>query len=281
MTAELHWFPFFAKDWLSSPARMAMKPEQRGAYIDLLAVAWGNGSELPSLADNDAELAALSGLGKRWKDLGPLIKAQFVAAEGRLTNQKLSEVWLEQQAKHSKAVERGKTGGSKRAANLKSKSSLARANGIDGANQSESEEAVESLTGSLPASAPGGALGVGAPRLPAQGTATADGSTSVWRNPEPHDPDADRLNAEYFARLNQRVDKWAVDNPDEAVEVDRQLRTEMGLPHARELSGFQRTALREQMLVRVRELKKWPDVDEWIRLERARLAVAEPTPEAA
>lgn len=273
--AELHWFPFFAKDWLSSPARMAMRPEQRGAYIDLLAVAWGNGDEPPGLNDNDVELASLSGLGRRWKDLGPLIKAQFIAAEGRLTNQKLTEVWHEQQSKHSKAVERGKTGGRTRADNLKSKSRLARDTGIDRANQSESEEAVESLTGSLPASAPGGALGVEVPRAPAQTAQINNGTTGPWRDPAPLDPDADRLAAEYFARLNARVDKWAADNPDDALEVERVLRAEMGLPRNRELSEMQRRALRERFLVEIREQRGWPGPDEWVTLEKARLLAGE------
>jgi hypothetical protein len=139
----LHWFPFFAKDWLSSPARMAMSPAQRGAYIDLLAFAWGNGDAEPCLDPDPLILAGLSGLGRDWKRLSPLILAQFKERDGLLYNAKLSSVWRDQQAKHHTAVERGRTGGQKKAANRKlnssSASSSARAEGVVGSKQSESE----------------------------------------------------------------------------------------------------------------------------------------------
>lgn len=124
MTAELHWFPFFVKDWLSSPARMAMLPEQRGAYFDLLAIAWGNGEKEPSLPADDATLAALSGLGKRWAKLGPLVRAQFDERDDLLHNAKLSAVWLEQHDKHARAIARASAGG-KAKARRKSASSSA------------------------------------------------------------------------------------------------------------------------------------------------------------
>jgi hypothetical protein len=203
-----------------------------------------------------------------------------------LVNAKQMAVWTEQQARYERLSSAGKRGGETKAKNKRRSSdassdatksvehaaSDALAEKLAIAKQSELEEAVESpLQGSLPASAPAGALGVGAPRLPAR----PDGTTSPWRDPSPLDPEADRLNAEYFARLNAKVDKWAVENPDDAVEVEKTLRTEMGLPHNRELSGFQKSALREQFLVRVREQRGWPDCDEWIALERARLAAAD------
>ncbi len=111
MTAELHWFPFFVKDWLSSPARMAMLPEQRGAYFDLLAIAWGNGEQEPFLPNDDATLSALSGLGRRWRKLGPLVRAQFTDRDGCLYNAKLSSVWFKQHDKHERAVQRAAAGG--------------------------------------------------------------------------------------------------------------------------------------------------------------------------
>jgi len=175
--AELHWFPFFAKDWLSSPARMAMTPEQRGAYIDLLAIAWGNGEEEPSLEDSEERLAGQSGLGKRWVKLGPLVRAQFEVGEGRLYNRKLSDVWHASQIKHDQAVERGKNGGRQKAVNAKSKSSPTRDSletksrptvdsGVDSAYQSESQEELEPLQ-VLASSAPGGARSDETPRAPA------------------------------------------------------------------------------------------------------------------
>ena len=261
--SELHWFPFFAKDWLSSPARMAMTPEQRGAYIDLLCVAWGNGDVQPSLVDDEHMLSALSGLGKRWTKLGPMIRAQFTAdGTGLLYNHKLTEVWNEQQTKHDKAVERGKSGGRTRADNRKIKSSLARANGVDGAYQSESEEAVEALTVLLPASAPGGALGVEPPRAPAP---------KFGMNG--HD---DGLAARYAERLNELVDLWTAKYPDDAAELERTLRRDMGLPDG-PLSRFIAGALRDRMTSNIRALNPaWPPQEQWIAQQRVKAMDSQP-----
>lgn len=112
--AELHYFSFYAPDWLSSPAVSAMLPEQEGGFIRLLAIAWGNGDAEPSLPADNAALAILSRLGSRWKKLGPAIRAQFTERGGRLYNAKLSEVWREGQKRHADAVKRGKNGAAKR-----------------------------------------------------------------------------------------------------------------------------------------------------------------------
>lgn len=98
----LHWFPFVPKNWLSSAAVRAMRPEQRGAFIDLLAIAWGDGETEPALTTTDDEdLAEMSGLGERWATLGRKVRAQFIERDGRLYNVQLSQVWVEQQALHA------------------------------------------------------------------------------------------------------------------------------------------------------------------------------------
>ncbi len=267
--AELYWFPFFCKDWLSSPARAAMLPEQRGAYIDLLAYAWGNGDDPPCLPSDDATLAGMSGLGARWKKLGALIRSQFAEVDGSLFNAKLTEVWNEQQAKHTTAVERGRNGGRVKAAKRKLLSSPTRVEGVDSAYQSEPEEAVEAPIGLLPASAPVGALALEGARAPAL---LNDGTHRPWVASESIPPGQDALEAEYFSRLATRADAWAVENPDDAVALETELRTEMGLPHHRDLSTFEKGAYRDRFLDAVRERKKWPASEEWIRLERARQA---------
>jgi uncharacterized protein YdaU (DUF1376 family) len=104
-----------------------MLPEQEGAFFRLLLVAWGKGIDEPSLAADDATLAVLSRLGKRWPKLGPLIREQFVERDGRLYNAKLSEVWAGQQVKHTNAVERGKLGGRPPKAKVKLSISSAKA----------------------------------------------------------------------------------------------------------------------------------------------------------
>lgn len=103
MAASLPWFPFFPKDWLSSQQITQMAPAQRGAFIQLLALAWGEGDADPSLPADDATLSVLSGLAS---DSLPLVRSQFTERNGRLYNPKLSEVWRDQQERHRKAVEK-------------------------------------------------------------------------------------------------------------------------------------------------------------------------------
>lgn len=110
--ADLHWFPMYSEKWLGSAAINQMLPEQEGAYCRLLNVMWlAAGDGEPHLPTDDDALAQMSRLGKRWKKLGPLIRAQFNERDGLLYNTRLSEVWREQQLRHAKAVERGRRGG--------------------------------------------------------------------------------------------------------------------------------------------------------------------------
>lgn len=173
--AELHWFPFFSKDWLSSPARMAMTPAQRGAYIDLLAFAWGNGDTEPCLDPSPEILSGLSGLGRDWKRLSPLVLAQFDERDGLLYNAKLSSVWRESQERHESAVIRGKKGGRPRKAQLRPSLSPAKA----AANQSESEsqETVKTPTEFLPVS-PADAPALDARRSPDHREMDANGTSA-------------------------------------------------------------------------------------------------------
>lgn len=183
MTAELHWFPFFVSDWLSSRAVIRMSAEQRGAYIHLLALAWADGAVEPSLDASPSELAALSGLGKRWARLSPLIVAQFDQRDGRLYNAKLSEVWHEQQKRHGLAVYNGRKGAAKRAANRKGGSSHPQATLANGLKQSESEsERVLVEPTALTSNSPAVALGVEPPRsaeLPVDRDVRANGFSLI------------------------------------------------------------------------------------------------------
>lgn len=109
--ADLHWFPFFVQDWIASPAVQEMLPEQEGAYLRLLLISWGGGRTLPCLPNDDDVLARMSRLGRKWKKLGPLIKAQFEVRGDLLVNVKLAEVWHEQQTRHAKASEKARRAG--------------------------------------------------------------------------------------------------------------------------------------------------------------------------
>lgn len=263
--ADLIWFPFFAKSWLSSPARIAMLPEQRGAYIDLLAIAWAEGDELPSLPADDATLAALSGLGTRWKKLGALIRAQFHEHDGRLFNAKLTEVWGEQQKKHASSVARGKKGGSTKAARLKQGSSSA----TDEVKHIEVEEAVETSPKglALPASAPSGALAPEAPRAPAPIPALARYVQPPSDDPDPEDVELRRA---YRERLEELVGQWCERNPEDAAAIEEAAKVELLPPLMRQNpTPAQRRVVRERVKFEVaRRNPKWPAEDQWCAQQR-------------
>ena len=94
--AELYYFAFHPKDWLSSPSVRRMAREDRGDFIDLLCLAWGNGTVEPSLEKDDLSAASTR------------VKAQFRERSGRFYNEKLSQVWRDGQVRHLQAVKRGK-----------------------------------------------------------------------------------------------------------------------------------------------------------------------------
>jgi uncharacterized protein YdaU (DUF1376 family) len=89
-------FPFYSRDWLAGQGTTAMTPEQKGAFIDLLAHA--HQSRPPcTLPDDDDVLAKLSGLGAaRWKKVGSLVRAQFLRGpDGLLRNRKQWGIYQE------------------------------------------------------------------------------------------------------------------------------------------------------------------------------------------
>lgn len=172
--ADLHWFPFFAKDWLSSPSVQRMTPEQRGAYIQLLAIAWSAaGPSLPSIPADDDSLAVMSGLGSRWKKVGGLVRAQFFQRDDLLLNAKLTDVWNEQQARHAKAVERARKGGKGKAASSRLQAPDKQASSVLATNHSSMDMVLENQKDSLPRGA--GAPAPDGPRpAPAAETPTRD-----------------------------------------------------------------------------------------------------------
>lgn len=100
--AELYYFAFYPKDWLSSPAVRRMAREDRGDFMDLLCLAWGNGTVEPSLEKDD------------FGTVSERVRAQFRERDGRFYNEKLSIVWRESQSRHAQAVKRGKRSGAER-----------------------------------------------------------------------------------------------------------------------------------------------------------------------
>ena len=105
-------FQFYAKDWLASSAVRRMTLSERGAYIDLLAHAWNEGS-IP----NDAEsLSSMLGVSKRvWKTVARRVLARFTdRGDGTLVNEKQEGVRAQLLACKEGQSKAGKAGAEKR-----------------------------------------------------------------------------------------------------------------------------------------------------------------------
>lgn len=107
------YFPFYVKDWLSDPDVRLLTPEQRGAYIDLLAYSWVSSTPC-SLPADDTGLAQLAGLTpEKWAVLGPAIKrllSPFPDRPDLLCSPKLLRVHGEASELHQTLSEAGKRG---------------------------------------------------------------------------------------------------------------------------------------------------------------------------
>ncbi|MGJ0510232.1 MAG: DUF1376 domain-containing protein [Methylocystis sp.] len=128
MTDRFPWFPFYAADWLTSPAVLAMSLEQQGAYLRLLAIAWNAGRDEPALPAAPAELARMLGLSlKRWTTISRPILGCFERRGDLLYNAKLTQVWEIQRAKYNIAAMAGRASGEAR---RKQRSSNGRSTGV-------------------------------------------------------------------------------------------------------------------------------------------------------
>lgn len=116
MADRFPWFPFYAGDWRTSETVRAMTYEQRGVYLELLAIAWADGTKTPSLPSDVKQLAQLTSLGKRWAKVGaPIIAQCFTLEEGRHYNTRLTAVWEVQRAKYDLRAMAGREGGKAKA----------------------------------------------------------------------------------------------------------------------------------------------------------------------
>lgn len=111
-TADGYYFPFYARDWRSSEGVRLMSLEQRGAFIELLSVAWLASEEPCSIPPDDEEIAALLNVPVvDWKRLAPRVLAEFdeTTSSGRLRNQKLWKIYQSLRTAHRKMTQGGKT----------------------------------------------------------------------------------------------------------------------------------------------------------------------------
>lgn len=110
------YFPFWAKDWRSSESVQLMSLTERGAFVELLTIAWLASEEPCTIpADSEKQAALLRISAREWRKLAPRVLAEFEpAGSGRLRNAKLFNVYSEMQAKHLRHSEGGKQTAAKR-----------------------------------------------------------------------------------------------------------------------------------------------------------------------
>jgi uncharacterized protein YdaU (DUF1376 family) len=111
-TDRAPYFAFYAKEWLL--LTMHLTPEQRGAFITLLARAW-SADEPCALPDNEVELAKLAGVKPaRWRTIGPGIREMFDAENGRLVHAGLRDLRARMIESSEKRAVAGRRGAEKR-----------------------------------------------------------------------------------------------------------------------------------------------------------------------
>ncbi len=94
-------FQFYPNDWLGSSKVMMMTPAEEGAYIRLLAIAWGEADG--GLPIDDDTLAVLSRLGNSWLRSKEKILRCFFEKDGRYFNKRLLAERKKQTAKREQA----------------------------------------------------------------------------------------------------------------------------------------------------------------------------------
>jgi len=112
--APLDWFPFNVVAWLTSETARCMGNAARGAYIDLLARQWRDGS-IPA---DVARLARLCGetadsFAAIWEEVGPCF-TELDGDSSRLINLRLEQDRTEQDQARIQKTEAGKRGMAKR-----------------------------------------------------------------------------------------------------------------------------------------------------------------------
>ena len=105
-------FQFYAKDWLASSAVRRMTLAERGAYIDLLAYAWKDGS----IPNDSRSLVSMLGVATRtWKSVAPAVLARFTEGpNGTLVNERQETVRNQLLAFSERQSKAGKAGAEKR-----------------------------------------------------------------------------------------------------------------------------------------------------------------------
>lgn len=128
-------FQFYAADWLADEAVRTMSLAERGAYIDLLAFCWREGS----IPDDATRCARLLGCATdEVRDVWPVVRARFMEGEGgRLVSRRMEE----QRAELAEFKGRAGNGGRVAAANMTQEQRVERARKAAQAKQAANEQA--------------------------------------------------------------------------------------------------------------------------------------------
>lgn len=122
-----YWFAFNPADWLTSKSVRMMSKAERGVYINLLALCWGEEvpGTLPAAEDTVRRMGEMSTA--EWGESGPAILAQFPMAEcGTFRyNPRLTTERIEQERKSEINAEAGRRSAEKRAAEKAAKQAKA------------------------------------------------------------------------------------------------------------------------------------------------------------
>lgn len=109
----IHSYPWYIKDWLLSEARLTMTLEERGLYRDLLDHFFDQGS----LPVNESALLRMAACdAKEFRRAWPAVRPKFEERDGRLYNQKASEILATKMARKEKNAIAGRSGGLAKAA---------------------------------------------------------------------------------------------------------------------------------------------------------------------
>ena len=106
---KVPYMRFYAGDWLSDPKVRRLTWEQKGVYIDMLALMWKSGGDA-SLPDDPGAIASMLGIQKRKfiKIFHVFFEKNFeifFLSDGRVYQKRISEEWEAANEKSKKATE--------------------------------------------------------------------------------------------------------------------------------------------------------------------------------
>lgn len=109
------WFKFYSADWLSSSKIRSLTLEEKGLFVDMMAVSWQETP--PGTLPVDKKILAII-LGRNTRQLSSKSVRNLLElwpeTDGRLVNKKMYEIGQELENKHAKLSEAGKRGNQKR-----------------------------------------------------------------------------------------------------------------------------------------------------------------------